>query len=342
MFNSARLKLTAWYLIIIMFISFGFSMVIHQVAINELDRFTRIQKIRLEDRFNSQINIPTEIRKRFSEPPYIDIELINEVKRRINVTLIVINAGIFIITGGIGYFLAGKTLRPIQEMVEEQNRFISDASHELRTPLTSLKSSFEVNLRDKNLNLDQAKNVIKESVDDVDKLQQLTDSLLNLTQYQKSNKQFFQPVSIKKIINQSIQKLNNQINDKQIKTIVKITDKKISGIESDLVNVFVNIIDNAVKYSQNGTTINIQSRITDSQLNIEIKDQGIGINKKDLPYIFDRFYRADQSRSRTKIIGYGLGLSIVKNIIENHHGKILINSRLKKGTTFIVVLPISG
>jgi signal transduction histidine kinase len=321
MFNNARIKLTAWYLLIIMFISTSFSFVIYHGMMNEVRRFSRIQRIRMER---------------------IDENIFDEIRQRILIELGIINIFIFITSGGLGYFLAEKTLRPIQEMVEEQNRFISDASHEIRTPLTSLKSSFEVNLRDKNLNLDQAKKVIKESINDVDKLQQLTDSLLNLTQYQKSNKQYFQPVQIKKIIDQSIQKLKNQINNKQIKVIVKINDQKVNGVELDLVNAFANIIDNAVKYSSNGTIIKIQSRIINSQLNVEIKDQGIGIDKKDIPLIFDRFYRVDQSRSKTKIIGYGLGLSIVKNIIENHHGKIIVNSRLKKGTTFIVTLPISG
>ena len=337
MFKNARLKLTAWYLLILMFISVSFSLIIYKGISSEIDRFSQSQRLRIERRFQENNYFP--------QPPpvrFIDPDLIEETKRRLALILIIINGGIFFIVGSLSYFLAGKTLRPIQAMVEEQNRFISDASHEFRTPLTALKSSLEVNLRDKNLLLEDAKKIMSESIEDVNDLQRLSDSLLNLTQYQHSNTKFFQQVSIKKIINQSISKLNNQALNKKIKIINKVSDKKISGIEFDLVNAFTNILDNAIKYSPNGTTIFFTSRTTDSQLNIEIKDQGIGIDKKDLPNIFDRFYRVDQSRSKIKVTGYGLGLSIVKNVIDNHHGKILVNSKPNKGTTFIIKLPISG
>jgi len=133
MFKSARIKLTAWYLLIIMFISISFSFVIYRGLMSEVHRFSRMQRSRF----------------------FVDEDLITEIQRRAIFGLGTINTIIFITSGALGYFLAGKTLSPIQEMVEEQNRFISDASHEFRTPLTALKSSFEVNLRDKNLSLTQ-------------------------------------------------------------------------------------------------------------------------------------------------------------------------------------------
>lgn len=332
MFKEARLKLTAWYLLIIMCISIAFSLVIYRGLMNEVHRFSRMQRLRMERMFPPN---PTQ-------PFFADEDLITEIRQRVIFGLGTINVIIFLTSGALGYFLAGKTLRPIQKMMEEQNRFISDASHEFRTPLTSLKSSFEVNLRDKNLNLDQAKNTIEESIKDVNNLQRLTDSLLDLTQYQKQNKKNFQPVAIRKIIKQSVSKLSSQAHSKQIKIINEVIDKKIFGIEFDLINAFTNILDNAIKYSQNKTTINIMSKTAGSKFFIEIKDRGIGIDKKDLPFIFDRFYRADQSRSKTKVIGYGLGLSIVKNIIDSHYGEILVDSKIDEGTIFTVILPISA
>jgi signal transduction histidine kinase len=94
--------------------------------------------------------------------------------------LIALNLGILIISGGLGYVLADRTLKPIKEMMEEQNRFIGNASHELRTPLTSLKSAFEVYLRDNQPSLPEAKKLVKESIDEVNKLQSLSESLLKL------------------------------------------------------------------------------------------------------------------------------------------------------------------
>jgi len=158
MFHSARLKLTAWYLLIIMIISAMFSLVIYKVLSNEIERFERVQRFRIERRLETGLRrFPNQIR--ITNP-----ELIEETKQRILLMLIAINLGILIISGGLGYLLAGRTLKPIKEMVDEQNRFISDASHELRTPLTSLKTAMEVTLRDKNLSLLSAKKTIKKLI----------------------------------------------------------------------------------------------------------------------------------------------------------------------------------
>ena len=129
MFQSARLKLTAWYLLIIMLVSIAFSVAIYRVLIAEFARVERMQRSR------RTLQVPSELRR-----PVIDPEVLKESENRLRATLILINLIILGAAGGSGYFLAGRTLRPIKDMVEEQSRFITDASHELRTPLTSLKS----------------------------------------------------------------------------------------------------------------------------------------------------------------------------------------------------------
>ncbi len=320
MFKNARIKLTAWYLLIIMFISIAFSLVIYQGLMNEVHRFSRMQRLRF----------------------FVDEDLITEIKQRIIFGLGVINTIILLTSGALGYFLAGKTLRPIQEMVEEQNRFISDASHEFRTPLTVLKSSLEVNLRDKNLSLIDAKKLIEESINDVNKLQSLSDSLLDLSQYQKP---FFMSnlkiISANICLNEAIKKIKPLAEQKQISIKKNLENIEIKGIKDDLINLFVIVLDNAIKYSSKKTSIQINSKSTDHQLIIEVKDQGIGIEKKDLLHIFDRFYRADQSRSKEKVVGYGLGLSIAKKIVSNYNGKILVTSEINKGSIFTIILPIS-
>ena len=142
MFSAARIKLTGWYLLIIMSVSICFSIFIYQILIREVERFARIRAIRMQERTFG----------RFSETvplSALEAELIEDAKGHIILNLLVVNGVIFVISGGLGFILAGRTLDPIASMVDEQNRFISDASHELRTPLTSLKSAMEVNLRDK-------------------------------------------------------------------------------------------------------------------------------------------------------------------------------------------------
>ncbi|KKP85942.1 MAG: Integral membrane sensor signal transduction histidine kinase, partial [Candidatus Roizmanbacteria bacterium GW2011_GWA2_35_8] len=170
MFIKARLKLTVYYLLIIMLISLFFSVVIYRNAINELQRIAQLQRYNYERKYEPL----------FYNSSYTLIEsnLIEEAGHRIFISLVIINLSIFVFSAGFGYLLAGKTLNPIAIMIEEQNRFISDASHELKTPLTSLKSAFEVSLRDKKFDIKQAKELVAESIQEVDKLQILSENLL--------------------------------------------------------------------------------------------------------------------------------------------------------------------
>ena len=329
MFEKARLKLTAIYLIIIMAVSVTFSLVIYRVLLFEILRFEKVQRFRIERRiqfFNTPI------------PDYP--ELIDEIKQRIIFRLFIVNAGILVLSGGLGYYLAGRTLSPIKEMVLEQNRFISDASHELRTPLTSLKSALEVHLRDKKLSLNEARKLIAENINDVNKLQKLSDSLLQLAQFQTPDSKYkFEKVDIKQLTVESIRKLKFLADKKQIKFINKTQNIEITGNRDKLVDLLVILLDNAIKYSPSKQSVTIETRKSDGIVLLKVKDKGIGIEKKDTSFIFDRFYRAENSRSKKSADGYGLGLSIAKKIAELHHGEISVDSKVNSGTTFTVSLP---
>lgn len=343
MFHSARLKLTAWYLLIIMAISLSFSAVIYKVLITEVDRFARMQRLRIERRIREGEFFPPEMHLRGTLPSVaiMDPELVEETKKRLIFMLFLVNGGILILSGGLGYVLAGRTLQPISEMLDEQNRFISDASHELRTPLTSLKSAMEVNLRNKQLTLKDSRTLITESIEEVDKLQLLSDELLQLAQYQKPQVQIkFSKLKPEDAVKQAIQKVKIMAKQKNIPLQQKIQDIEIEGNKDELIKLLTILLDNAIKYSANEKSILVTANKTDSSVEIVIKDQGIGIDKKDLPHIFDRFFRADSARSKTDTIGYGLGLSIAKKIVEIHHGSITVDSELQKGTTFIIRLPL--
>jgi len=333
MFHSARLKLTVWYLLIIMFISLAFSATIYRILTNEVERFAGMQRHRIENRLQN-LNLPP--------PPIIsDPDLIIEVRQRVLLMLAEINFFIFVVSGALGYFLAGQTLRPIAQMVDEQNRFISDASHELRTPLTALKTSMEVNLRDKELTLDQAKKIIRGSIDQVNKLSSLSNSLLELAQYQVNNHKFFKAIFLKKIVDEVVKKLTPLAEKKQIVIKRKIIEAKINANQESLSNLFTILLDNAIKYSPANSQITVSSKRVDKSIFISIKDQGMGIDKKDLPHIFDRFYRADSARSKADRGGYGLGLSIAKKIVEIHQGAITVDSQINKGTVFTIKFPFS-
>jgi len=333
MFHQARLKLTAWYLLIITIISLSFSLLIYQLINTEITRFADSQRNRFERRL--------EIDNKFSPPIIIvDQDLINESRRRLLLNLIFINSSIIIISGTFSYFLAGKTLSPIKKMLEDQQRFTSDASHELRTPLTALKSLFEVSLRDKKLTLSEAKKVISQGIDQTDKLKNLSDSLLELSSLEtKKIQTSFEPVSLKTISSAAISQLSQKINIKKIKVINQTKSINIFGDKSKLIELLVIFIDNAVKYSPKSATIRLSSESDESNVVVKIIDNGIGISQEDIPRIFDRFYQADNARTKSKNNGYGIGLSIAQKIVQAHNGRIDVISKVNQGTTFIVNLP---
>lgn len=339
MFHSARLQLTGWYLLIIMCISIAFSMVIYRFLMLEVQRFSAIQRFRIEQKLQESLGyIPSTPGRRIILTTDPDLE--EEVRTRIIVTLAVVNGGILIISGILGYMLAGRTLRPIQDMMDEQNRFITDASHELRTPLTALKSAMEVHLRDKRLTLREAKTLIASNLDDVNKLQALSEGLLQLAQYQQPNGQTQQErVQLQDVLSQVIQKITPLAAAKQVTISSGKLEYTVPGDRYALEELFLIILDNAVKYSHPHGLVTVRAKKNDGSVILSINDQGVGIAAADLPHIFDRFYRADVARSKTDTSGYGLGLAIARKIVDRHHGTITAESTADKGTTFVIRLP---
>lgn len=361
MFKSARVKLTAWYLLIIMVISLSFSGVIYKETVIELERgFSRVElRHRAEEmgiplpRFfpNRPEDLPSGLRG--ITPRYFFAEDFKEAKRRLLFNLLLINGVILGVSALAGYFLAGRTLEPIENALEEQKRFVADASHELRTPLTALKTSMEVALRDKKMSLDEAKKVLKDNLEEADSLQSLSDKLLSLARYQSNGHSLsFKEVDIAKIMEKVAKKISPLAKEKGIELKVTVKSQNLQGNEESLEEMLLIFLDNAVKFTPQGGKVTVATvtsgRLPASPLEawragwlvIRVKDTGVGIAKDELPHIFDRFYRADQSRSKEKVSGFGLGLSLAKRIIEIHKGTVEVESVLGKGTTFIIKLPL--
>lgn len=332
MFHSARIKLTIWYIVISMSISIFFSCGIYFILHRELQRNER--------RMNFSIQMMSEDRGTFDREFMRRRNMVELTERAMALNLLYVNIIILIFSSLAGYFMAGRTLRPIQEIVVLQNQFVADASHELRTPLTSLKTAIEVNLRDKNIDLKQAKTVLQENLDDVNKLQRLSEHLLALASFKTNPVRPSEKVDLASMLKLSVQSILYQAKEKNISVKQSYEKVKTAGDSKKLSDAFVIFLENAVKYSPPKTTIHVSLVHTDGHAKIQIKDQGIGIDKKDQQKIFERFFRADSSRSKSTG-GYGLGLAIAKEIIDAHNGSIDVESELKKGTTFTVILPIT-
>lgn len=332
MFKTARIRLTAWYILILMSVSIAFSVAIFRGMSLEVERFAYLQRIRVERRFD-ELRIP--------RPVFVDDEIIQEAKQHIIIVLLGINGVILVVMGGISYLLAGTTLEPIQTMMEEQDRFVSDASHELKTPLTIMKSELEVYVRDPKLTLIDAKKVLRDNIEEVNRLQKLSESLLTLLEHDsKTAQKTFTKIKMSVPIENALKLVKHNAIEKNIAIKIKnILQKTTWGNEDRLRELFIILLDNAIKYSHKDTQIIISGNHEKKHIEISIVDTGIGIEEKDLPHVFDRFFRSDSARGRSGAGGYGLGLSIAKKIVELHNGEINIQSAVNCGTTVIVKLP---
>ncbi len=247
--------------------------------------------------------------------------------------------------GGAG---GGKVLIGFFQDVTEEKRveaikrdFVANVSHELRTPLASIKGYTETLLGGA---LDD-KGILKKFLTVIDRhanrMTALIEDLLTLSKLESHQMPMtFEPLDIRNIISGVIQGFEKQVKDKGIEIIMDVGDTlpKIMGDKGRIEQVIVNLVDNAIKYTNDGV-VKVVARKTDNVLRVDINDTGIGIPEKDIPRIFERFYRVDKGRSR-ELGGTGLGLAIVKHIIQGHNGKIWVESQLGKGTTFSFTLPL--
>ncbi len=333
MFRSARIKITAWYLLAILVISFIFSIAIYRSVASDLN----VRYINIEN------YIIHNVRNMEKVPPVLHSMLQNDLrtaKQRVVIMLLFANGAIIIISALVGYFLAGRTLQPIEEMVEEQNRFIADASHELRTPLAALKTSTEVALREKKISGAEARKILEENLEDIGSLELLSERLLHLSQYQKGERVLaFERIDLGKTINTSYKKILPLARKKNIIIDIDVKDNHIEADRVSIEEIILILLDNAVKYTPDGGKVSIVSRVDGRHAVIKVIDSGPGISPRDIPRIFDRFYRADHSRSKVKVSGFGLGLPIVKRVVELHHGSVSVSSKIGSGSTFIVRLP---
>lgn len=227
----------------------------------------------------------------------------------------------------------------------ERHLFVSNVSHELRTPLTSVKSYLEA-LDDGALNEEIAPNFIKVSLDETNRMMRMISDLLALSRIDNKSTQLNVEMTnftafMTYILNRFGQIKSQETNPGKSYEIIRDYPVNSIWVEIDtdkMTQVIDNILNNAIKYSPDGGKITVSMKTTDTQLIVSISDQGLGIPKKDLPLIFDRFYRVDKARSRAQG-GTGLGLSIAKEIVKQHNGFIWAKSEYGKGSTFTIVLP---
>lgn len=328
MFESATLKLTTWYLLIIMVISILFSVLIYQSASSEVG--TRLEQ------FGQEIAQPLSGTSLTSWPGLRQAQL-TQATHNLLISLIYINCLIFVAGGIASYLMAKRTLKPLEEAHEAESRFVSNASHELRTPLAAMKTELEVALRDPKTSKDEMRELLGSNLEEVDKLTRLSQTLLSLSRLHY-DRLTHEPVQFNQLVSETVKHYDTtgkRISLRQTGRPV-IIDAHRSSIEE----LLVILIDNALKYSPPESLVQITVGRRERKALFEISNPGPGIDAKDLPHIFDRFYRADNSRTATEKTSFGLGLSLAKTIVELHHGELSASSALGGVTTFVVLLPL--
>ncbi|HOX41451.1 MAG TPA: HAMP domain-containing sensor histidine kinase [bacterium] len=332
-FDKASLKLTLYYVAIVMLISISFSTVVYRISSVEINQGLGRQLKMLRDMQVDRLPSP------IASFEQARLEQTEESNRRLRLNLTYFNLLILLLSSGLSYILARKTLEPIEEAMEAQNRFTADASHELRTPLTAMRTEIEVALRDKKLDSTDSRKLLESNLEEIGKLETLSGALLKLARYNEKEDLGFEYVSLAEVLAEAYSKIESLAEEKSIEFETKTDNLDIFGDKQSLVELFVILFDNAIKYSPNNSRVLISGEQREKRTIVKVKDRGAGIKASDLPYIFNRFYRADSSRSKDKINGYGLGLSIAKRIVEMHNGSISAESKPGKGSTFIVELP---
>jgi signal transduction histidine kinase len=224
---------------------------------------------------------------------------------------------------------------------KEQVQFIADVSHELRTPLTVLRGSLEVALEEERPP-EEYRDVIGNALLEVRHLARLSQNLLFLVRGQSGRVTLsFANVDITRLLSEIGKNVQPAASDRGLELSVSLPDEPVRAfVDSDrFQQVFHNLLENAMRYTEPGGTVRLALTAAPGEARMVVADTGIGIPPADLPYVFERFFRSDRAR-RAYSGGSGLGLSIVRWIVEAHKGSVSIESTVGKGTAVTVALPL--
>jgi two-component system sensor histidine kinase CiaH len=340
--TSSTPQLAGTYLLIIMVMSIGFSCVLYRISFNQLSR-----QLPPKSFFQQPASLAQGQQAGYqdSAPPKIDQFLkqrIDDGRSELLKHLLYLNIGTLCLGSIMSYILARRSLKPIEQAMEAQAQFVSDASHELRTPLTAIQTSNEVFLRRTNVKLPDALKLIEQNTEDVRRLKKLSDGLLNLTQHNKSVVRRH-PLNLQTLISDAMTAVVPQATQKRITVHDSVENIAVFADEGIVVQILVILLDNAIKYSHSNKNIYLTSTNKGKHAYIAVRDEGIGIRPSDIQHLFQRFYRADNARTHNnERSGYGLGLSIAKQMAENIGATIFVESTLGIGSVFTFKLPLAS
>lgn len=323
LFDSATLKLTGWYLVLLAVLSLMFSGIVYSIASQEFSRTVA--------RGGPDVRI-------FADDDRVDAiiqQRVSDSNARLIGSLAVFNTGVLLAGGVASYFLARRTLRPIEQAMEAQSRFSSDAAHELRTPLAIMQSEIEVGLRNTSATKSAYGKLLRSNLDEVHRLQQLTERLMVLASTQEI---LLGEVDVEEATIDAVNRIIPLAQAKSIKVNSAVPSLSVLADRDSLIDILTILLDNAIKYSPDNSTVDLSANVSGASVVLAVRDEGIGMSEGDRSKVFDRFYRADQSRTRNTVEGHGLGLSIAARLTRLLDGQLSVTSSLDKGSVFTLRL----
>jgi signal transduction histidine kinase len=225
--------------------------------------------------------------------------------------------------------------RRTEQSLQAQRRFVADASHELRTPLTTIRGNLGLLERVPPISPDDQRAVVADMVGETDRLIRLLNALLALARVDAGQAVRSEPVAIQPILEDLCRQAHLLDADKTIRCEAT-ANVAVMANDDNVRQILLILLDNALKFTPAGGTITLSASTTYNQVELSVRDTGVGIEPAAALHIFERFYRADTSRTGG---GAGLGLSIAKSLVEAHHGTIRVESQPGRGSVFTVTLP---
>ena len=331
MSNSLKSRLFVWYIVSLLLIALFVILIVHVLALKNGVLFLTLLFLTLA------VFGFTIIYKITKSLTYLSSRMKMISSKNLDERILDIQSSDEI--GELAYSF-NELLDRLHQAFKREQRFIADVAHELKTPLATLRSTLEIALNRKR-SPDEYQNVIKDALAETHTLSSTLKNVLDLawseTPQEQKNAKFFNLAELMEELLETAQKM---AIGKEITVSGKIEKGiKLYGFKDKLGRALLNMIDNAVKYTPKQGSIEMTLKKEKDKAFVKIHDTGLGIPERDLPHIFDRFYRGT---STDKIFGSGLGLAISKAIVVSHHGEIKVKSRLGQGTTFILTLPIES
>jgi two-component system, OmpR family, sensor histidine kinase CiaH len=328
-FRTARLRLTLVYLAIITAIVAILSASLYEFHSHDVGRISRGRIVRA---------IPRERARELDAPG------LGEYLERLGRSILLADLLTILAGGGLSYILAARTLRPVKEAVEAEQRFFANAAHDLRTPLAVMRSEAEVALRSGHVEGAEAGRILASSVEEIDRMSAMVEQMLDLARSgSTASRAGAGPVALDlaALAGSVAARMSTQAFARGLRLEVDTPQAAVvRGDPRTLERAVSNILENAIAYTPSGGTVTVRAAAHGGHAELCITDTGIGISAEDLPRIVEPFFRGDRARG-ANIGGAGLGLTIAQNAVKENRGTMRAESRPGAGTTILLRFPLA-